>query len=486
MSESNSFPKVFQSQSDLASKSPADETISPVENFPHIWRKTFTVQNIFIVLALLCVVVLFGILMESGFAAAMCLFTGIFLLPVISRELRQSKNILFGYWFVVVLHQIVAFTNIYLFATPGSKADAYYIHIISKEIAIKGEWSFDIGHMFYTTVLGQMYRLFGVSKLFGEQLSILVFALSCIVLLKIMKLLNLTKYNYFSLLAFGALPTMVFFGSITIREPYQVFFFMLATYFGIKMHMKGGINIYFIAFIMSAIIFGFFHKGLLVYAICLMLLFFIWSHKPVSSIRNVKKLRLAMFIFVPIIIVGVIALFELKLPGAHMLYQLTHESWLLKISEYRAGGLTRFARANYGIPLDLSSSMMTIYTGTKLYIYYLFAPFPWQVKNFMDVYAGMESIFRLILICFSVKHWLNAKGSQRRLLGLMLILYFSSTFLFAAGTINFGTAIRHNMVSWWIIVIVGVPPLMERLSCIRFWGRGNKRKHFSKPLENIS
>ena len=75
---------------------------------------------------------------------------------------------------------------------------------------------------------------------------------------------------------------------------------------------------------------------------------------------------------------------------------------------------------------------------------------------------------RMILIYFSVKQWCNACGAQRRLLGLMLILYFSMTFMWAVGTTSYGTSIRHHLLSWWIIVIVGIPPLMEKLSRFLF------------------
>ena len=72
-----------------------------------------------------------------------------------------------------------------------------------------------------------------------------------------------------------------------------------------------------------------------------------------------------------------------------------------------------------------------------------------------------------ILICFSVKHWHAAIGTQQRLQGLMLILYFSMTFMWAMGTTNYGTALRHHTVSWWILVISGMPPLIPVLSRIR-------------------
>ena len=84
---------------------------------------------------------------------------------------------------------------------------------------------------------------------------------------------------------------------------------------------------------------------------------------------------------------------------------------------------------------------------------------------------------RMILICFSVKQWRKAYGSQRRLLGLMLILYFSITFMWALGTTNYGTAMRHHMLSWWIIVIIGIPPLMKKLGRFLFRSIVNSSSH---------
>tara|TARA_Y100001934_G_C12143641_1_gene673756 strand:- start:405 stop:935 length:531 start_codon:yes stop_codon:yes gene_type:complete len=131
----------------------------------------------------------------------------------------------------------------------------------------------------------------------------------------------------------------------------------------------------------------------------------------------------------------------------------------------RTGGVV--GRTTYSIPLDFSSPYTTAYSYFLLYVHYLFAPFPWQIKNLMDVGSFMESMSRMVLLCFSVMHWYHAYGVQRRLLMLMLILFFSMSFMWALGTTNYGTAMRHNMLSWWILTIVGVPLLMKMLS--RFW-----------------
>jgi hypothetical protein len=53
---------------------------------------------------------------------------------------------------------------------------------------------------------------------------------------------------------------------------------------------------------------------------------------------------------------------------------------------------------------------------------------------------------------------------KRRIWGLFLIIYFSMTFLWSTGTVNYGTSIRHHLLTNWIIVIAGGSRLIEFLS----------------------
>lgn len=485
MSDINSFSRDPQNQPDLTGNYSAGEPKSTVKNFNFIRRKIFKPNNILIALALLCVFVLLGHLLESGFFAAMCLFAGIVLMPVFSRELRQDQNILLGYWFVIFLHQIIAFTNAYLFTTYGAEFDAGHFQKLGEEFALYGDkWSLAIGAEFYAQMLGQIYSWFGASYLLGEQLSILAFAFSCIILLKIIRLLGIVKYKIYSLLAFGTLPTMLFLGSITLRESYQVLFFMSAVFFGLKMHIKGGVNTYILAFALSVFFMCILHRGLIGYGMFIVLLFLIWSIKPTSRLRHVKKFRLAVLIIGPIVFLGIATLLEGTRTYTNYAV-LISSNWLDEVSNVRIGPVLTPGRTTYGIPFDPSSYMMAIYSGLRIYLHYLFAPFPWQVNGFLDAYAALESSVRMILIYFSLKYWCNSVGSQKRLLSLMLILYVSITFLFSIGTANYGTAMRHHMLSWWIIVIIGIPSLLEKLSCVRFGRLTLRRKQLLKSPDGI-
>jgi hypothetical protein len=418
----------------------------------------------------------------------------IFLVPIFSRELRKSRSIILTYWFVIFLHQVVAFLNAHLFAwglhggermgTYGANQDANFnFHVIAKELALRGELvygssnlsvplsldSFLKGQTFYYELLGSLYQWFGSSLLIGEQFSILVFALSCIVLLKIIRMLRVDKYPALSLALFGVLPTMVLFGSITLRESYEVFFFMLTVYLGMKISINGKLNIpCFFLMIMSAFVMGLFHKALAFCSIFIISLFMVWPLRPVNQFGNMKKLQLVAIVLVPLFTVGTLVLankgseiflyFKILLHGENTIAQ-TIMSW-------RAVSTSLLGRLTYDVSLDSSSPFMFVYSCLKVYGYYLFAGFSIRINSFLDIYIVMETILRLFLIWFSVLTWWRAVGLQKRLISLMLILYVGMSLVWAMGTTNVGTAMRHHMLTWWIIVIMGLPLLLAKIKSI--------------------
>lgn len=405
--------------------------------------------------------VLSGNLIESGFLMAMILCMVTFVIPAFSRELRGKKSILLSYWFVIVLHQIIAFTNACFYQCWIARSDANGFHSAARELAMNGEWHYSVGDKFYVNVLAVAYRWFGPSHLLGEQLSILFFALSCLILLAIIRQLGLGRYRLFSLVIFGMLPSMVFYSSITVRESYQLFFFMLAVFCGLKMLMREG-NSYLIALTLSATMMGFFHRALNLYAFCLVLLFAVWIFWPSVCLDNIKRLRLGAGIVVLIFLAVLGALSRENFLSYNEFSGLI-DSVLEAVTAHRNNSMANMGKTGYGIPLDFSSLAMAFYSSFKVYAHYLFGPFPWKIRGMSDAYAAIESTLRMILIYFSVKHWGNAYGSQRRLLGMMLTLYFSMTLMWSLGTTNYGTAVRHHLLSGWILIIIGVPPMLKSL-----------------------
>jgi hypothetical protein len=434
---------------------------------------------------------------ESGiFPAFFLVAVTFFLIPLFSRELRKSRSIILGYWFVIFLHQVVAFLNYYLYTIGGETGGTFgasndanrSFHLISKELALQGEMhyrgqllsiplsldSFLKGGAFYYEMLGSVYKWFGASLLLGEQLSVLVFALSCIIFLKIMRQLGFESYRFSSLICFGSLPTVVLLGSITLRETYEVFFFMLTTYLGFRVlrQRKLKIGSIFLMF-MSALLMGVFHKALVVYGLFLVILFLVWNLNPISRLGNIKKLHLIAMMIIPLVLLGLVLFSGKGIRAFGVIDQVSQGGWnidllIQNISGWRNMTLNPPGRTSYHVSFDTSSPFMLILSSIKIYGYYLFSGFSLRINNFTDAYAAVEVILRMTLICFSVLSWWKAVGLQKRLLVMMLVLYFSMTLIWAMGTTNYGTAIRHHMLTWWIIVILGVPQLMAKLQHVWF------------------
>lgn len=388
---------------------------------------------------------------------------------IIKFHKKWKDNILtFALCIVLAMHHVIALANTYLFVIHGADVDAVSFQRLAVEWAANGKLSVTVGAEFYQQLLGIFYRIFNPSHLFGEELSIIAFLFSCLVLIKLINLINLKKYQVGLLLIFGLLPTTLVLCSVTLRESYQILFFMLAVYWGLRFHLepiKGAM----IFCVSSALIMGLFHKALILYMLFLLPVLFLWFPKQVSSSPDSRwRFPRKRFIIVSamlILIIGILIIgVLLEIQGLEVLSSVFSGKGLKYATDYRAMlmfGKASDARANYGIMFDTSSAGSLIKTTSSIYIYYLFAPFPWQITNWLDIYAFVESLLRFVLIAFSIIFWYRAEGMKRRIWGLLLVIYFSMTFLWAMGTVNYGTSIRHHLLTNWIIVLLGGSGLIE-------------------------
>jgi len=268
----------------------------------------------------------------------------VFLLPVFCRELRQGLVVL-PYTFVILLHEVVAVLNAYFFTTLGADKDAYTFHVRAQEIAYSGSFTFQIGSGFYENMLGAVYWLTEPSIFLGEQLSILAFALSTVILLKILSELNISHYRATILMFYGAMPTMVLLGSVTLRESFQVLFFMMTVYYALKIHAQNVMGRNHVSMLVAAFLMGCFHKGLIVYTFFLVVVLTVYALKPeryLNAVLNLVVLLGATFIcfaFYSVIL-------ELNINGGEVLHSFSAGEVLEFASQYRANAVP--SRATYG------------------------------------------------------------------------------------------------------------------------------------------
>jgi hypothetical protein len=132
-------------------------------------------------------------------------------------------------------------------------------------------------------------------------------------------------------------------------------------------------------------------------------------------------------------------------------------------ASYRVHGELAGGRTNYGVLLDSSSPIRFAATVPLVFAEYMFSPLPWQVANGLDAYALAEAVLRFALLLLALLAWWRARGERRSQYSFLLWCYFSLELLWSLGTLNWGTAIRHHLPGYGLLVAVGGPSLIELL-----------------------
>ena len=187
------------------------------------------------------------------------------------KSIRDDTKAVRAIWFCLLLHHAVVFLNVYI-------PDASTFHNNARQLAAlpEPEWFTNIsnGAIVYIHSLGIFYRVFGASIFFGEELSVLAFVLSCVVLLKLIDHLDIRRFRVGIVLVFGLLPTVVIHRSVTLRESWEALFFLLLVYWAIRLQKRPGI-LNFLFLLMSAFCMAILHHGIRVYVMYLVVIVYI-------------------------------------------------------------------------------------------------------------------------------------------------------------------------------------------------------------------
>ena len=390
-----------------------------------------------------------------GFFVAIIIAVLTFIIPF---KFSEFNNIKLLKWYLISLsiRQIIVLLSSFGITTMASGGDAKYFHYKASLIASKEITDLSYNTTHYEVALGYIYELFGASIVLGGQLSILCFSFSSIFFIKIMNKLNITENQVIPFVAFSMFPSSILFGSALLREPYQLLLIMLFSYYALHYVTCKGAGVYYLS--MAALIsflMIFIHKAFIIISLFHFVLIMLWgSYKNNIS----KKLNLLYFNKKTLLLLVVAPFFVIVLPnylnifsGVISFIGVDSAMKLFEMAESNQAITSRVvARANYA-PIVLSSPSTILFS----YLNYLFAPMPWESWSIADFIASFESLSRIVFMYYIVRNLSNIPRENRNMALLLLVMYFAVTFMFAMGTTNYGTAIRHKTVSWWIIALIG-------------------------------
>ena len=355
------------------------------------------------------------------------------------------KFILIGFF----LRFLVAVWNGFFGPSFGAEGDAIVFHEIAVEVASLGvfDTKFNIGWI-YAYFLGLIYQLTTLHSIFfGSLLSCFAWLISAIFLNKSIKLLQVQKkHRDMALIIYALIPSSILFTSVTLREVYQLLFVNIFIFSSLMILIKKNHKFWFLL-IFATIGMGGLHFGLVLYAIFgAVLTLYLTSIKR----NRILSIELIIFYFPALSLLVFLGAtygtelvpfeFERGLAGAVQAYQAGHnETRAMYTFKPEIDGF-------FGLMLFLPVSLFQ----------YLLEPMPWKVATPLDLALFVENIFRVILIFFAIKSFFKVNRSYKIPVFFLIIMFFALEILWALGTVNWGSAVRHHIPAMGILVLIGI------------------------------
>ncbi len=369
-----------------------------------------------------------------GILFSISLFLGVFTLFSGYKDKVFSKIILLG----IILRSGLAYFQRFVAPLPDSTGDAVSFERRAwgaTEAWIEGlEGMVLTGAHQYSRVISWFYYFFEREPLIPQFLNVFLGTLVIFIVYKTaFVLFKEKKVAHIAALITALFPTLNLYSAIIIRETIIVFFFSLSFFFFSRWIKKGrfkDILFSLIAIFISSI----FHGAIVL--IGFVYLFVYLFYKPGTRKWKIINRQLIIGGFLVLILfTGFYGYFRSKIPEPR---DVTAER-LERTAETRARG-----DAIYLEDISTESYLDAVWQTPVRVVYFYFAPFVWQVRTVEDVMGVMDISLYLILLVFFLKSMKRIKREDKALyVALWLILIIFSV-VFAWGTSNYGTSIRHR------------------------------------------
>lgn len=362
------------------------------------------------------------------------------------KRIRPADAFLLCIFMMFISYELVAYINSYVIDLKGASVDAEKFQTMALEWAQKPEYKFDISVGFYVQLLGTVYLLFGDNEFFASQISVFALLFSA---LKLHGFLNSqgVRHNALIILVILMWPSLIPRGGTTLREPLiilaTIYFVIELTIFFQDQRKRNMIKA-----VLSGFVLFLLHKatGLMSLAILVASgVYFVWG-------INASVLKKLAFIFASGTLMSIVLAIILSNSDLREMRVLVSvlggdvegmESMLG--SKYDID-----ARARYEAPILFDSPLSFVFSVFRSVFYYMFQPFPTRVQTIFDVYAFLEVVIRGYLFFYIILNWRKMHRSYR----FAFISYMIITAVWAVGTTNYGTASRHHLMNFWILVVL--------------------------------
>ena len=397
---------------------------------------------------------------------------------VITKKFPHTKNFLFV---ALILRSLCVILDQYFITLPDSTGDAivfehkafYYSEKYGLNIIFQlfHQDSFIISKfisIFYTFLdrSAMMSKMFSVG--FGTFTVFLIYRLTFILWGSRTALKAGWLATFF--------PSFILYSSLILREIYIVFFLMYALIACVNFINTNRLNYFiksFVGFAIAALFHGPMILGFFVFALYISLRIL----KKNNYFLYFKKKNLFSIFLIPIILLPVITYFlgYYSIPKIGNINNIgifkdnnipkenTIEGRIIwKINKATRSSGNSMSGASYPSWTMPKSLTEIIYLTPVRMFYFLYAPFPWDIKRAKHFVGLFDAFFYIYLsICVLRNRKILYENPPTRFLAIIFIIYI---FFYSFGVGNFGTSIRHRLKFIGILIAISAP----RIAKIKF------------------
>ena len=405
-------------------------------------------------------------------------FTSIALVSIMTilcgKKWPSISKILFA---ALLIRIFVLLLGHYVLILPDSTADAKSFEIAAWDLAKNGFFNLSdyysgvrhIGSRFISWLIAIPYSLFGRSVLMAKSIS-LFFGVGTVFLgWKIANILWDSKTANKVGWIIALFPSLILYSALVMREAYISFFLLLAVYGVVDWANTQSLKSIIIA-MLGFVGASFFHGASAIGAATFILYIGAFTIKEIFNSIKGFKIRLSHIYIVICFIIIIILYFSnyIYLPYIHDFEFISDPNTFMRKTRYSVVGTAAYPE--WLIP---RSTIELFYKVPLRGFYFLFSPFPWDVKELKHLIGLFDAFLFIYLISLIIK---NFKTIWRdRALKLILLILVSYVIAFAVGVGNFGTGIRHRSKFVALFVLL-VAPLINKFVL--------KKKSFKENLDN--
>ena len=372
-------------------------------------------------------------------------FAAIVLLVLSIKDARLRNLILLAF----LLRLGLALFHAYLMPLPDSGADALGFERLGWETADawlrKGEVPNLSGAYLYSAWIGILYFLFGRIPLVAQFANVLLGTFAVYYTWKLAFLItDSRRAALISTLLAAIFPTLNLYSAITMRESSIVFFTVTSVYCFFLWLEKGKLS----QMVGAVVLFvpaSALHGGMVFIEIVYVFFFSFYHPKKKRWVAFSLNSLIAM-----LLVVFVVVAF-----GDFITNKLPQDMSMLFSPDY-LGERTAIAardRAAYlsGLtPTSLPS--MLLQTPLRMF-YFFYTPFIWMVSTPADIAGLFDALFYIFLSMYAFKGLAHLWREDKLLFWAIVSILLVFLVVFAWGTSNYGTAIRHRQKIVWFLTI---------------------------------